>query len=112
MTWQPSVADHLQTFGDTPEWVLSLGEAIYETTRCSAAIAASRARDLSRQTNIATGLESLLRGWHSLDGTDFSSLTPMQHETVHLVIRHLLESLNSQVSAATEVDPDRKELSA
>jgi hypothetical protein len=112
MTRQPSVADHLRAFGETPDWVLSLGEAIYETTQCSAAIAASRARDLSRQENIARGLEALLRGWLSLDGADFSSLSPMQHETVHLVVRKLLESLNAQVSASTEIDSDRKELSA
>lgn len=112
MSRQPSVADHLRAFGETPDWVLSLGEAIYETTRCSAAIAASRARDLSRQAGIAVGLESLLRGWLSLDGAEFSTLSPMQHETVYLVIRHLLESLNVQVSESTEADPDREELSA
>jgi hypothetical protein len=112
MTRQPSVADHLQAFGETPEWVLSLGEAIYETTQCSAAIAASRARDLSRRAEIATGLESLLRGWLSLDKADSLSLSPMQHETLHLVLRHLLASLNAQIRASTEIDPDRKELSA
>jgi hypothetical protein len=112
MTRQPSVADHLQAFGETPDWVLSLGEAIYQTSRCSAAIAASRARDLSRQANIAKGLEALLQGWLSLDGADFSGLSPMQHETVHLVIGQLLESLAVQVNESTEVDPERKELSA
>lgn len=112
MTRQPSVADHLRAFGETPDWVLSLGEAIYETTQCSAAIAASRARDLSRQSNIAKGLEALLRGWQRLDGADFSGLSPMQHETVHLVIGQLLESLNVQVNESTDVDPECKELSA
>jgi len=111
MMRQPSVTDHLRAFGETPEWVVSLGEAIYETTQCSAAIAASRARDLSRQATIATGFESLLRGWRSLDGEDFSSLSPMQHETVHLVLRHMLESLRAQANARQGPGADREELS-
>jgi hypothetical protein len=112
MTRQPSVADHLQAFGEIPDWVLTLGEAIYETTRCSAAIAASRARDLSRQVDIGKGLEALLRGWQRLEKASFSDLSPMQQETIRLVVRQLLESLNVQVNESTEADPERKELSA
>jgi hypothetical protein len=109
---QPTVADHLRAFGEPPDWLLSLGEAICQITQCSAAIAASRARDLSRQPGIAQGLESLLRGWKSLDQENLSGLSPMQIETIQLVIGRMLETLHAQVKARQKVDSSQKEMLA
>ncbi len=107
---QPTVADHLRALGEAPEWVLSLGEAICEITGCPAAIAASRARDLSRNHEIGRGLECLLKGWRTLDAQDVTALSPMQLESLHLVIAHMLSGLRQKVKGAQEADSPQQEV--
>ena len=78
----PSVRDHLNALGQSPEWVLRLGEAIQAVTGCDAALAALRARDLSTHPGIAQGLEQFTRGWLLLRAANDTRLTPMQRETL------------------------------
>ena len=50
----PTVQDHLQALGKTPDWVVELGQAIQRMTDCSTAIAAARARqDVNPLVSIA-----------------------------------------------------------
>jgi hypothetical protein len=86
----PTVKDHLMALGETPGWIVSLGEAIQQVTDCSTAIAAARARDLSRCEDLGQGLEWLTRGWLTLEAADPQSLSPMQRETIRLVLEGVL----------------------
>ena len=76
--------------GETPSWIVSLGEAIQQVTDCSTAIAAARARDLSRYEDIGQGLEWLTRGWLTLEEGGLQDLSPMQRETIRLVLEGVL----------------------
>lgn len=58
----PTVRDHLVALGNTPEWAIFLGEAIQEIAKCDAAIAASRARDLSSNPASRQVLKKSQRG--------------------------------------------------
>ena len=78
----PSVRDHLNALGQSPEWVLRLGEAIQTVTGCDAALAALRARDLSTHPGVAQGLEQFTSGWLQLRAANDTRLTPMQVETL------------------------------
>ncbi len=82
----PSVRDHLNALGESPEWVHQLGEAIQTVTQCDAALAALRARDLSGHPSLAQGLEAFLQGWLALRTADRSTLTPLQQETLSSVL--------------------------
>ncbi len=96
---QPTVRDHLLALGETPEWVISLGDAIQKITDCSTAIAASRARDLSR-SQTSQGLESFTRGWLELDTVDMSDLSPMQRETLRLVVEAITRKIRDRVDGS------------
>jgi len=78
---------------NTPDWVVSLGEMIQELDGCSSAIAAARAKDLSRLGEIGRALEEIVRGWQVLRGVDFNKLTPMQRESIQLVMHNILTAL-------------------
>ncbi len=95
---EPSVRDHLEALGAAPEWVISLGEAIQEVTDCPSAIAASRARDLSSHPVLGQGLEAFSRGWLSIQGADLTGLSPMQRETLVLVLERITETIESRMN--------------
>jgi hypothetical protein len=99
MRRQPTVRDHLLALGETPEWVISLGDAIQEITACSTAIAASRARDLSR-SHVCQGLTSFTSGWLELESAEMNDLSPMQLETLRLVIEAITNKLRQRVDGA------------
>ena len=103
----PTVEDHLLALGEAPDWVISLGNAIREITDCSTAIAASRARDLSR-TQTAQGLESFTRGWLQLDRADIGTLSPLQRETLVLVIAAITRKIQVRIDESTVCNPDEE----
>ncbi|MBN2471838.1 MAG: hypothetical protein JXN59_14040 [Anaerolineae bacterium] len=82
----PTVRDHLAAVGECPEWLLRLGEAIQSVTRCDAALAALRARDLARHPDLAHGLAQYAQGWLELVAASQSTLTPLQQETLARVL--------------------------
>lgn len=88
-----SVREHLNALDECPEWVVALGEMIQRAGRCSAAIAASRARDLSQHKDIGKAVEGIARGWETLSGCDPAALTPLQRETVELVVSNITREL-------------------
>ena len=92
----PTVKDHLLALGETPDWVVSLGKAIQQVTECSTAIAAARARDLSRSAEAGQGLEWFTRGWIALETAYVKDLSPMQRETVRLVLEGILEKVKAR----------------
>ena len=96
MRGKPTIRDHLQALGETPEWVVSLGEAIQQVTGCSTAIASARARDLSRALDAGQGLEWFTRGWIALEVSDVSDLSPMQRETLRLVLEGVTEKIKAR----------------
>ena len=93
---EPTIRDHLQALGKTPEWIVSLGEAVQKVTDCSIAIAAARARDLSRALETGQGLEWFIRGWMALEVSDMSSLSPMQLETLRLVLEGVTQKIKAR----------------
>jgi hypothetical protein len=98
-----TVREHLNTIEDAPDWVVSLGEMIQQLDNCSSAIAAARAKDLGRLGEIGRALEEIMHGWQVLRGVDFNKLTPMQRESIQLVIHNILTALK------TNFDPNNKE---
>ncbi len=82
----PTVRDHLAAFGENPEWLLRLGEAIQTVMQCNAALAALRARDLARHPALAQGLEQYTQGWLALTQASQATLTPLQQETLARVL--------------------------
>ena len=104
---QPSVRDHLLALGETPEWVISLGDALQEITDCSTAIAASRARDLSR-SQTSQALASFTRGWLELNTAEMSDLSPMQRETLRLVVEAITRKIRERVDGS-EIPNQNKE---
>ena len=81
-----SVREHLNALEPAPDWVVSLGEMIQRAGGCSAAIAASRARDLSQRKDVGEAVENLARGWEVLQTCDLGSLTPLQRETIEVLV--------------------------
>lgn len=76
---------------------------IQELDGCSSAIAAARARDLGRLGEIGRALEEIVHGWQVLRGVDFGKVTPMQRESVQLVIHNIMAALSANL------DPETKE---
>lgn len=100
MALKASVREHLNATKESPEWVVSLGEMIQKADRCSAAIAASRARDLSKREDVGKAIEGIARGWHTLSTCDLGALTPLQRETIELVVLTITENLNQGIRKA------------
>jgi hypothetical protein len=69
---------------------------ILQLEGCSSAIAAARAKDLARLGEIGRALEQILCGWQVLRGVNFDKLTPMQRESIQLVVHNILASLEDQ----------------
>lgn len=90
-----SVHDHLNALEPSPDWIVSLGEMIQRADECSTAIAASRARDLSQLDGISEAVEGIARGWEILMASDLSSLTPLQRETIELLVTNISKSLGA-----------------
>lgn len=95
MALRASVREHLNALEEAPDWVISLGEMIQELDSCSSAIAAARARDLGRLGQIGGALEEIMHGWQVLRGVDFGKVTPMQRESVQLVVHHIMAALSA-----------------
>ena len=93
MVIKASVREHINAIEEMPEWVVSLGEMIHHLDGCSAAIAAARARDLYRCGEIGKAIEAIMRGWRALGAIDFTKLSPMQRETIEIVIINILEEI-------------------
>jgi hypothetical protein len=91
-----SVREHINAIEETPGWVVSLGEMIHRLDGCSAAIAAARARDLYRLGEIGRAVENIMTGWQTLRAIDFSKLSPMQRETIEIVVTSILEEVQYQ----------------
>ncbi len=87
----PTVRDHLAAVGESPEWLLRLGEAIQSVTKCDAALAALRARDLARHPELARGLEQFAQGWLALSAASQETLTPLQQETLSRVLGAIVQ---------------------
>ncbi len=96
----PTVRDHLMALGDTPEWVIFLGEAIQEITKCNEAIAASRARDLSSNPGLATGFEKVATGAVEITQADWSTMTPNQLHTIDMVLTAMLKRIGDLRAAS------------
>lgn len=90
-----SVREHLNALEESPEWVVALGEMIQRADGCSAAIAASRARDLSQHKDVGKAIEGIARGWETLSGCDLAALTPLQRETIELVVSTITRRLET-----------------
>lgn len=88
-----TVEDHLRSTGDVPEWVVTLGCQLQEVLQCDAAIAASRARDLSSNALIARGLEKMVSGWIEIRESQYKGLNSWQRSTMLM----LMEGLNEQI---------------
>ncbi len=89
----PTVRDHLTALGGCPEWIARLGEAIQAVTRCDAALAALRARDLASHPALAEGLGQYAAGWLALVTADRGTLTPLQQETLARVLAEIHQQL-------------------
>ena len=105
MALNASVREHLNALEDAPEWVISLGEMIQQTDGCSAAIAASRARDLSKRAEVGAAIEGIARGWEILSTCDLGSLTPLQRETIELVVLTISNELQTGIMKAGRKQP-------
>jgi hypothetical protein len=99
-----TVRDHLNVIDPTPDWVVSLGEMIQQAEGCSTAIAASRARDLSHIKGIGEAVEGLARGWDTLMASDLSALTPLQRETIELLVLNITSHLKEVLMQAGRND--------
>ncbi len=95
-----SVREHLNALEQSPEWVVTLGELIQRADGCSAAIAASRARDLSQRKDIGEGIEGIARGWEIVSACDLGTLTPLQRETIELLVLSITREIQSGLSEA------------
>ena len=94
-----SVRDHLNAAEASADWVVSLGELIQSADGCSAAIAASRARDLSQLKEVGEAVEGIARGWQILREADLRWLTPLQRETIELLVSDVLQSIQDRLVA-------------
>ena len=96
MVIKASVREHINAIEEMPEWVVSLGEMIHRLDKCSTAIAAARARDLYRSGEIGQAVENIMKGWQMLRAMDFTKLSPMQRETIGIVVTNILEEIKYQ----------------
>jgi hypothetical protein len=97
MGFHATVQDHLTATGSSPDWVVSLAEMIQKILGTSSAIAAARAKDLSRLTPIGEALESIVKGWESLCAADLDQLSPMQRETIDAVVLNILNDIQINI---------------
>ena len=104
MGMHASVRDHLNAFEPAADWVVSLGEMIQRADECSTAIAASRARDLSQMDGIGEAVEGIARGWEILIGYDLTSLTPLQRETIELLMLNMKNNLTEGLNHAGRIE--------
>jgi hypothetical protein len=100
MALKASVREHLNAIEESPEWVISLGEMIQKADGCSTAIAASRARDLSKRQDVGEAIEGIARGWQTLSTCDLGALTPLQRETIELVVLTITDRLHQGIREA------------
>ena len=100
MGMHASVRDHLNAFEHVPDWVVSLGEMIQRADECSTAIADSRARDLSQIDGNGEAVEGIARGCEILMGYDLASLTPLQRETIELLVSNMKNNLTEGLNHA------------
>lgn len=96
MVLKASVREHINALEETPEWVVSLGEMIHQLDGCSTSIAAARARDLYRLGEIGKAVENIISGWQTLRAIDFTKLSPMQRETIEIIVLNILEEIKSK----------------
>ena len=96
MVLKATVREHINALEESPEWVVSLGEMIHRLNGCSTSIAAARARDLYRQGEIGQAVESIMCGWQTLGAIDFTKLSPMQRETIDLIVLNILGELQNK----------------
>ena len=96
MVLKASVREHINALEETPEWVVSLGEMIHQLDGCSTSIAAARARDLYRLGEIGKAVENIISGWQTLRTIDFTKLSPMQRETIEIIVLNILEEIKSK----------------
>jgi predicted flap endonuclease-1-like 5' DNA nuclease len=71
---------------------------------CSTAIAASRARDLSQMDGIGEAVEGIARGWEILMMSDLASLTPLQRETIELLVLNIKNNLTDGLIQAGRLE--------
>jgi len=84
------VSEHLGELGIEEKWIFELGELIQSLIKKDPAIAAGKALDLSSQPNVAIPLKSFIEGWIGLMDSDLSRFTPLQRESLSLVIKNIL----------------------
>lgn len=99
-----TVREHLSVIEPSPDWVVSLGELIQQAEGCATAIAASRAKDLSQLDGIGEAVEGLARGWETLMASDLSALTPLQRETIELLMLNITSRLTQELMQAGRSD--------
>lgn len=102
MAPQATVQEHLNAIEDSPDWIVSLGEMIQQLEGCSSAIAAARAKDLGRLGEIGRSLEQIMCGWQVLRGVNFDKLTPLQRESIQLVVHNILTVLKNNLDPNNE----------
>lgn len=107
MVVSASVRDHIWAIEKTPEWVVSMGEMIQDLEGCSTAIAAARARDLYRMGEIGKALENITQGWQVLRSINMDKLSPMQRETIEIVVGNMLEQIKRKGTSSSEEKEDR-----
>ena len=96
----PSVRDHLTAVDPhIEEWIVELAALILITLDCDPAMAASRARDLSRQEGTARGLKDLISGWVILRTVDGKGLTALQQSTLKSILGEICKSTSQNLSA-------------
>jgi hypothetical protein len=79
-----SVRDHLNAFEPAPDWVVSLGEMIQRVDGCS--------------------VEGIARGWEILMMSDLASLTPLQRETIELLVLNIKNNLTDGLIQAGRLE--------
>jgi len=88
-----SVRDHLNAMALSDDWIIELGEAIQDFTQCDSAVAASRAKDLVRNKQLADGIHDVAVGLMKIRRADLNTLTPLQRRTV----RELLNGIVAEI---------------
>ena len=99
-----TVKDHLIAIGNSPEWVISLAEKIQTVLCSSSAIAAARAKDLSRLPSIGVALESIICGWEILCTHDLQGLSPLQRETIEEVVLNILSDVHNNMDTTGRME--------
>ena len=90
------VKEHLIAIDpDVEDWIVELAELVLIVLKCDPAMAASRARDLSRQKQYAIGLKDFISGWIQLNSLDGKGLTALQKST----LKRVVEAINKNTSS-------------